>query len=300
MHILKNLFGLIAILLLFSFSSGCEKKQESSNPYQLMNSDDGRLYRLNKKTGHIVILEGNKIIPLEVERRTKAIPDKPEVVVDTPDLKQDVTPLQVNPPEIIKTEKHVKHWDDEQLRGKNLKVSFESSWLDNKFSYVLEAHPYSSLKKMLDKKESDVYYQHKWHGFVIKLIDQNEQTVKIVPVKLWDMSKTLDDQGKFLSLKTDSQIELLEDEFIRITGYKVDWKLDRILIPDYKFKNKVDDLIQTYSWYGEVNRKVDKLAPHGAKYWWITFPDKKKIYFSTEEELLNNYKLTIEKIVEGN
>ncbi|MFH1063248.1 MAG: hypothetical protein V1747_10265, partial [Candidatus Omnitrophota bacterium] len=198
------------------------------------------------------------------------------------------------------TPRKLKQWGDEQLSGKNLKVSFQSSWENNRLVYSVEAYPYSSLKKMLDKKETDIYYQRIWHGFIIKLTDDNNETVKVVPVRLWDMAKTLDDKGKVAGLKTESEIDLLEDEFIRITGYRVDWKLDNILIPEYKFKNKIDDLIDTYSWYGEVDPRLDSNAPYGAKYWWMTFPDKKKIYFSTEEELLKSYKATVEKILEAN
>ncbi|MFH1061701.1 MAG: hypothetical protein V1747_02285, partial [Candidatus Omnitrophota bacterium] len=77
MRIYKNLWPIGVLLVLLVFSAGCENKKASNNPYQLMQSEDGRLYRLNKKTGQIVVLEGNKIIPLEVERRKKTNPEQP-------------------------------------------------------------------------------------------------------------------------------------------------------------------------------------------------------------------------------
>lgn len=294
-----------SLLVFLIFFAGCENKNNTNNPYQLMQSEDGRLYRLNKETGQIVVLEGDKIIPLEVERRKKN--NNEQLAVVSPEVIES-NPIELTVPVIPEDkiisapipERKLKQWGDEQLSGKNLKVSFQSYWENNKLTYSVEASPYSSLKSMLEKKEEDIYYQRKWHGFIIKLIDANNETVKVIPVKLWDMAKTLDEQGKFYSLKTDAEIELLEDEFIRITGYKVNWKLDNILIPEYKFKNKIDDLINTYSWYGEVDPRVDSTAPSGAKYWWMTFPDKKKIYFTTEEELLKSYKETVEKILEIN
>ena len=82
-----------------------------------------------------------------------------------------------------------------------------------------------------------------------------------------------------------------------IFDYLLEWKLDTILMPDYKFEDKMGDLIQTYNSYGEVDRSVDKDAPVGAKYWWITFPAQKKVYFSTEDELLHSYKTTVEGIL---
>jgi hypothetical protein len=319
MRVYKKLCLVNCLVLLIIFAAGCENKKDADNPYQLMSAEDGRIYRLNKKTGQIVVLEGDKIIPLEVERRKK---NKPEQQVENKPIiadKQDITPTpEINPvvttplpvpvavpvPNKIVPDENpyhkLKQWGDEHLSGKNLRVSFQSYWENNQLFYSLEVFPYLSLKKMLDKKESDIYYQHKWHGFIIKLVDNNNDTVKEIPISLGDMSPSLNAKGKLSSLKIEEKIDLLEDENIRITGYKVDWKLDNILIPEYKFKNKVEDLIDTYSWYGEVDPKFDVNAPEGAKYWWMTFPNKKKIYFSTEEELLQSYQSTIEKIIKAN
>jgi len=304
MKFFQKIWPIGILFLAILFISGCDNKKNSDSVYQLMESEDGRLYRLNKETGQIVLLEGNKIVPLEVERRKKIdLPPKSmeanSIIEDTPqDLKQTGSDLQEKIIAVVTPSRQLKQWHDEQLSGKNLKVSFQSSWENNKLFFILEALPYSSLKRMMDKKEEDIYYQRKWHGFIVKLIDNNNDTVKVIPVKLWDMARTLGEKGRFASLKIESKVDLLEDEFIRITGYKIEWKLDNILIPEYKFKNKVDDLIGTYSWYGEVDTRVDTTAPDGAKYWWMIFPDKKKIYFSTEDELLKSYQETVEKILE--
>ncbi|MBU1086677.1 MAG: hypothetical protein KKD05_04075 [Candidatus Omnitrophica bacterium] len=304
MKVIKKILPIGMAILSFVCFSGCENKKNNTDVYQLMQSDDGRLYRLNKETGQIVVLEGNKIIPMEVERRKKPSTEQPAQTNALVENKQNpVQPGQEIPDKnilVVTPSRQLKQWQDEPLSGKNLKISFQSNWENNRLFYIVEAQPYSSLKKMLDKKEQDIYYQRKWHGFIIKLLDNNNETVKVIPVKLADMAKTADEKGNFSSLKTETEIDLLEDEYIRITGYKVVWKLDNILIPEYKFKNKVEDLIGTYSWYGEVDPRVDGNAPYGAKYWWMTFPDKKKIYFSTEEELLKSYKETVEKILEVN
>jgi hypothetical protein len=298
MDLFKNSKYIIIFIVLF-LSTGCEQKEPDL--YQLMKSQDGRVYRLNKQTGHIVILEGDKILPLEVQKKNNNVFSGQSSPNDQAEEQRVSLVLQdeEKTQPIINPDDRYHDWGEEQLSGKNLKVSFKSYWETGVLHYILEAYPYSSLKKMLDKKEDDVYYQRKWHGFLVKLTDDNQDTVKIVPVNLWYMARTLDEKGKFYSVKARSEIQLLEDEFIRVTGFEVDWKLDRILIPDYKFENKVEDLIDTYSWYGEVDPKADKKAPEGAKYWWITFPDRQKIYFSTEEELLDSYKNTIEKILEN-
>jgi len=268
----------------------------------LMEGADGVIYRLNKRTGQVAIINGDTIKPLRVSakyRKKKEAETKAVAGGSADNLKT----ASASPPEerVKKTMPlEMKVWSEQQFRGKNLKVRFKSAWADGILHYELDAYPYSSLEKMIKKKQSDVYYQRKWHGFVVKLLDEEGVIVRVIPVKLWDMAKTLDNQGRFSSLVKKDDIELPEDEFIRITSYSLDWKLDCLLIPDYKFYNKIDDLMQTYSWYGEVDRNVDADAPEGAKYWWMTFPDKKKVYFSTEEELLEHYEETTKQIIQNN
>ncbi len=286
---------------------GCDKSPESlSSHYQLMKAVDGSVYRLNKKTGQVSVIKGDEIVAI------KSVNSKPEVKAAETSAKKDQAEeenldsmpekqqLQVNNVQVDYSEENMKDWSEQQFHGKNLKVKFRSAWKDGVLQYEFEAYPYLSLKKMLDKKEEDVYYQRKWHGFVIKLVDEEGVIINVIPIKLWNMARTMDNKGRFEAMVTKDKMELPEDEYIRITGYSLDWKLDRLLIPDYKFQNRVDDLMQTYSWYGEVDPKEDSSAPQGAKYWWMTFPDKKKIYFSTESELLKSYQETVGKIIDTN
>ncbi|MCK4993415.1 MAG: hypothetical protein KAS13_00025 [Candidatus Omnitrophica bacterium] len=296
----------ILILLVLTLTS-CDRLPEGqTSNYQLMKAADGLLYRLNKKTGQVSVIKGDAIAPI------KSTMPKPEVKSaeispqEEKPQEENLTTLQEKAPKTVSnvqvdyTDESMKDWNEQQFQGKNLKVKFKSAWKESILYYEFEAYPYLSLKKMLDKKEEDVYYQRKWHGFVIKLVDEENVIVKVIPIKLWDMARTIDNKGKFAGMVIKEKIELPEDEYIRIIGYNLDWKLDLLLIPDYKFQNKVDDLMQTYSWYGEVNRIDDKDAPQGAKYWWMTFPDKRKVYFSTEAELLKSYQETVGNIVDNN
>lgn len=296
------------ILLLFLYLIGCDKMPDSrTSKYQLMKAADGSLYRLNKNTGQVSVIKGDAIIAIKSAKSSTGLEsEQPSAKEDQPSkVSQENTVVQQSDhkptPSVLVdySEETMKDWSEQQLQGKNLKVKFRSAWKDGILNFEFEAYPYLSLKKMLDKKEEDVYYQRKWHGFVIKLVDEENVIVSVIPIKLWDMARTIDNKGRFEGMVIKEKIELPEDEYIRITGYNLDWKLDRLLIPDYKFQNKVDDLMQTYSWYGEVNRKEDPDAPVGAKYWWKTFPDKRKVYFSTEQELLKSYKETVGNIIDA-
>ncbi len=294
------------IIIIFLYLTSCDRLPDSRESYyQLMKAADGSVYRLNKKTGQVSVIKGDEIVPIKAAKPkpelkpAKISPEKGQPIEVSQSILQSKTSESADNVQVNYSAENMKDWSEQQFQGKNLKVRFKSAWQDGVLHYEFEAYPYLSLKKMLDKKEEDVYYQRKWHGFVIKLIDEEGVIIKVIPIKLWDMARTTDNKGRFESMVIKEKIELPEDEYIRITGYNLDWKLDRLLIPDYKFQNKVDDLMQTYSWYGEVDPKVDVDAPPGAKYWWMTFPDKRKVYFSTEQELLKSYKETVGKIIDS-
>ncbi|MCG2712226.1 MAG: hypothetical protein L6416_07895 [Candidatus Omnitrophica bacterium] len=294
-----------AILLLLCLPSCDRLPDRQESHYQLMKAADGSVYRLNKKTGQVSVIKGDEIVAIKAANPVPEIkyaeinPEKEQPEEGPQNISQAKTPEPADNVQVDYAIKNMKDWSEQRLQGKNLKVRFKSAWKKGVLDYEFVAYPYLSLKKMLDKKEEDVYYQRKWHGFVINLIDEEGVIINIIPIKLWDMARTVDNKGRFESMVIKDKIELPEDEYIRIIDYNLDWKLDRLFIPDYKFQNKVDDLMQTYSWYGEVDRKVDIDAPQGAKYWWMTFPDKRKVYFSTEQELLKSYQETTGKIIDS-
>jgi len=311
---------LSAVLLSSSFFSGCgysdgrEKPVVQPEPaYQMVTGKDGALYRLNQKTGELALVDGASIIPLKAAAPGAVVPvsagesgggeqkNEPAVVGGVP--AEEPHPVVPAVPEKVESPEPVpvvlRHWPELQLNGKNLKCSLETQWDADTLRCVFEVYPYSSLKKMIERKEQDIYYQRKWHGFIVKLRDKDKNVVKQVSFKLWDMARVFDENGKLGSVKATASVAMDKAGYETVVDYAVSWKIDWMLIPEYGFADQMDDLIQTYNWYGEVNRKVDVDAPPGAKYWWITFPEQKKVYFSTQEELLKSYKETTRRILEN-
>ncbi len=334
----KSLVMILSIIFIFT---GCEnKKNEPEDSYEVMTTKDGNIYRLNKKTGTMFLISGDKIVPLTLvkEKNTEPVlpaavskpnnppeeskieqqPQLPEQEVqqqpvefqfqqpstaETEQIKPQTIPnknQQVSPliPEEIPAQLKMNTWYEHHFPGKNLKGILKTRWQDDKLYYEFSVSPYSSLKRMIDKKEDDVYYQRKWHGFIIKLLGKRGKIIEEIPVNLWKMARIFDEKGKFASLEEKGEIEIGFSDYEKIIDYNIVWRLDRILIPDYTFEDKMDDLIETYNWYGEADPRIDLEAPVGAKYWWMTFPDRKKVYFSTEEDLLESYKTTTEKILD--
>lgn len=289
---IMKVFSILALILIF----GCENRfSEQEANYQIMTTNEGSIYRLNKKTGQVALIKGDKIVPLKVsedkggEQPQKDSPQQPDSISDAEQTQHLVSE---------KVAKKMQLWHEKQFSGKNLKGVLKTRWEDDKLYYSFEVYPYSSLKRMLDKKDDDIYYQRKWHGFIVKLLDKKGTVVKQIPIKLWEMARTFDKNGKYASVLKKGDLDLTGLNYERIEDYNVEWKLDRVIIPDYKFRDKMDDLIKTYDCYGEVDPNIDVCAPLGAKYWWMTFPERKKVYFSTEEELLKSYEKTTQKIIE--
>ncbi|MCP4650784.1 MAG: hypothetical protein GY853_12005 [PVC group bacterium] len=271
-----NSISLLLIVLLLI--NGCDNNPFARERYQVIKGVDGALYRLDKKTGEIKIVKVSNYIE-----------EEPEI---DPSL---------NGAEIEDTELEIpKDWGEHQVRGKNLRIKLITYWKLGKLHYEFEVYPFSSLKRMFQRKENDAYYRLRKHGFLLKLVDENNFVISEIFVNLNDMKKVPDLKGKTNSLFLKSSLELGMREYRQIENYNFDTNLDWIVIPNYKFPDKVKDLIQTYNCYGEVDPKVDKDAPVGSKYWWITYPERNKVYFSSEEELLRSYEKTILNILETN
>ncbi|MBI4844862.1 MAG: hypothetical protein HY810_00020 [Candidatus Omnitrophica bacterium] len=274
---------------------GCGNKVSDETAYQLLQTQDGEIYRLNKKTGQTVIVKGKTLIPVQLTQ-DPTLNNRSEI--NHSEAKPAFSSEERISDGKIEQHDNVIVWQEQQLPGKNLKCLLTTYRKKNTLYAALELYPYASLKDILEKKELDVYYQRKWHGITVRLVGKDGNVLKKIKVKLFDMDKKFDEKGRFRSLRSEQILELTADEYADIASYSVEWKLDNILIPNYKFENKMDDLIRTYNCYGEVDRKIDLDAPYGAKYWWITFPDREKVYFSTEEELLKSYEQTTKEIIE--
>jgi len=308
----RDVIVLSAVIFSGSCFSGCDSfyrdKPAAPEPsYQMITGRDGALYRLNKKTGEVDLIDGKSILPLktgaadsikitDAEKKT----EQSVVPAEAAGTPENTAPAAAadNKPSLSEPAA-ARHWPELQLNGKNLKCSLQTQWEADTLRYTFEVYPYSSLKKMIDRKEQDIYYQRKWHGFIVRLLDADRDVVKQLSFKLWDMARIFDENGRFASVKTSASVEMDKTQYESVVDYAVSWKIDWMLIPEYGFADQMDDLIQTYNWYGEVNRKVDVDAPPGAKYWWMTFPEQKKVYFSTQEELLKSYKETTQKILES-
>lgn len=190
------------ILLLVTSLLGCGQER-----YKITEGKDGKAYRLDKKTGEMVLIEDNKIIPLETVESKRA--------------KRTHEKILENPIE----------WGEVQIPGHNLKVKLKTSWRESKLYYEFTVFPYSSLERIYNKKESDPYYGVDY-GFTIGLVDKNSFVIIKIPISLWIMDKFVNESGEISGLLINSNIGLSKDEYEAMATYSPGWILDNEFMAD--------------------------------------------------------------------
>ena len=245
----------------------------------MIKGPDGAIYRLNKVSGEIKIIKMGTYISEEPIFSGTGVVNLP---VDEKELESS------------------RDWCLHQISGKNLTVQASTYWKKGQIYLTFKVYPYKSLMKMFQKKDEDVYYRLKKHGFSITMVNESGFEIVEFFVELSKMEKYWDKNAEGNGVLMNLNTFLGASEYVAITDYSFESNLDWIYIPNYGVKDKVSDLIQEYDHYGEVNHRLDMVAPRNAKYWSMKYPDKKKIYFSTEEELLRSYENSVINIIETN
>ncbi|MFH1692096.1 MAG: hypothetical protein ABIC68_05985 [Candidatus Omnitrophota bacterium] len=191
------LWFIISIFLL-----GCEQDK-----YQMIKGEDGKIYRLDKRTGEMVVVKNNEISSLETVE-SKKFKKLLEGTLETP-----------------------VDWPVMQMSGKDLHMRLRTSWREGRLYYQFMVAPYASLERICDKNEKDPYYGLNF-GFTISLLDNNGFVIKEIPIRLLTMHRIVDDNGNAMSLSENSSLELHKGEYEAMAGYSPTWLLDVNLVQD--------------------------------------------------------------------
>lgn len=200
---------IILFLVLNVFLLGCEYNPFEQNKYQIIKNEDGKVYRLNKKTGEMAMIENGKVVPLENNKELGLVEKSKDLVL----------------PEPI-------DWGEWVIPYKGLKIQLRTNWRNDSLCYQLKVFPYYLLAKMFDKSEKDDQYRRIWYGFVIKFLDKEGFLIKEIPVKLWDMERIVNHEGEEIALALNSSDFCTKEDYFSIETYEVVWLLDDILIPN--------------------------------------------------------------------
>ena len=258
---------LFIIFLLSSFLLvGCEYNPFEQSPYQIIKDEDGKIYRLDKKTGKMAVIKDNKVMPLETPESTYTKESR-EKLLEEP-----------------------KEWGDQRISGKKLKVAVRTNWRSGKLNYALRVFPYSSLEKIFRKLENvsryNTTYRYRTQNFIINFYDKNSFKIKSITVSMWDMTRIVNKNGEVIELSIKSSVACSQRDYLSIADSSVTWILDEERIPDYAFEDKMNDCIMAApKSYGKVDHSIDKDVAENRNYWLIA-DSGEKYYFSTEEELI--------------
>jgi len=253
---------ILTIFLLLTFICGCENNPFNQEKYQMVEGKDGKIYRLNKLTGEMIAIKDNKIIVLETPEARRV---------------QNVQNSRLEEPI---------EWGESRISGKKLKVKLRTCWRDGKLYYNFKAFPYRSLRAMYYKEKNETYYGQKWFGFTIKLLDTNNFVLSSISIKMWDMTRLVNEEGIETGLSSDSNISFSRKEYESIASYSIGWTLDDDIIPDYTINDMMEEMMQLYpDKYGKVYPSENVTKAIDGNFWYMPEIDGPKYYFSTQTEL---------------
>jgi len=215
--------------------------------YEIIKGEDGSIYRLNNKTGEMVVLRGDKSVPVETPESLREKREKEKLLSE---------------PKIMR---------ETQVPGRQIFVKLITSWRGNLMNYKFFAYPYMHLT---DAK-SPTYLRYE---FNVSLCDKNGFTVKTINIPLTDMIITVDDNGNPIFLDKSSSIDCDLEEYEAIESYSISWKLPPVHISEKKgykegLLKEVKDLIN------QTNSSLIKSDENGD---YVLLSDQKKYLKSME------------------
>lgn len=200
--------------LLIMLLIGCE-----SNVYQMIKNDDGSVYRLNQKTGEMVLIKDTKIIDLKQEREWR---EAEEIE--------------------LKSMAVAKAWEPETIPGTDLGTIAQTSWRDGKVYLKVYLKPYQPLHKFYEKLRYLDGYTHpdpqilfqkrkeyaRISQFHITYIftDADGLTIWEHPVLLSSFTRTVDEDGvpSYLSYETNGP--MAKADYRATRGVSIKWNID--------------------------------------------------------------------------
>lgn len=187
----KLLLFIMSLLLL----SGCE--DFGPNKYELKKADN-KLIRLNKKTGEMIVLNGNNILKIDdhyIKSKTKEIEDLHKPIF----FNKRAFP---------------------ESKGL-MKTNLALKWIDNKILYQYIIYPYDEDIYQSFKKGSD--------SLTIQFIDIDGFEIKSATVTLSALIRSVDDAGTPNAWSYDGSLSCDQELFQLIKDVSPQWRFSKEL-----------------------------------------------------------------------
>jgi hypothetical protein len=178
------------LALFFSALIGCSRNEE----YDLITSQSGRIYRLNKNSGEISLVDGTKITKLPEPIQSEMSRESAKLLVE------------------------LRSWPKRSLpQLDSLQVSLKTRWRDGILYYIFFASPHN--KRL--REAHDSYPTSK--NFTLKLMDAHGFVLIDIPMTLSSMSKVVNEMGQAEGLQMNDHVTCSSEMCLALDQWSLSW-----------------------------------------------------------------------------
>lgn len=207
---LSVIAALLSILLL-----GCEKKER----YTIEQGKDGRVYRLDRETGEMAVVTGDKLIGISTPEQQKS-EKKFEV-----DLAQEKEwPIHVIP------------------TPHNLSCRLKTSWREGKMYYIFSVHPVKKApvdasEKQTESSSSTATKNWEWRDqyiddisnhITIHMNDSGGFKLAEIGVPFYKLIRIVDDKGEPSNIQNEGNVQCTSEIYRALVDWSMQWSLTKV------------------------------------------------------------------------
>ncbi len=182
--------SILLSLFLAALFGGCLRNEQ----YDLITSQSGRIYRLNKNSGEVSLVEGTKITKLLEPIESELTKEAAKLLTEA------------------------KTWPMKSLpQLDTLEVSLTTRWREGNMYYIFYVSPYN--KRLSDAHDS--YLSSK--NFTIKLMDADGFVLIDVPITLSSMTRVVDETGKPKGLQMNDHVSCSSEMYLALDHWSSSW-----------------------------------------------------------------------------
>lgn len=186
----RFVFATLSILAVATVLTGCDRT-EKKDTHELVTAGNGLVYRINKTSGEVSLIAGAQITKLDEWRAGKKDEPKKSYMIDWPEHK-------------------LSHLGD-------IKLELKTTWREGKMYYVFRVSPYAG------RVETERGKTTSYARFNANFYDSDGFEILTIPIKLSEMTQTVDDKGKPVSLNMNANTTLTLETYEALKIWAVGW-----------------------------------------------------------------------------
>jgi hypothetical protein len=210
----KTLYILPFFLILFSITA-CDRLQ--SNKYEFSKDLTGQTIRLDKQTGEMVIINGNKMerVRTEEEVAIEKEEEKRKLIEEKQEAESKKNTEQFNL-QIISRKINWKSSKVPLLGGIDLGLA--TSWTNGKINYkfTIDGSDFELLKKARDNNYSNAYFN-------INFEDANGFKTFSINVPIKQMTQTVNENNKILGYVISDSTIVRQETYQSLASWSATW-----------------------------------------------------------------------------